>query len=511
MSEQMWRQLTVLHLTDLHFGDQHAFLPPMSPAGTLAAAQGIPTLAQSVLADVARLDLRLVPGSTSSLPEAEGAGPDSPRHRTILALTGDLTERASQDQFDLAAKGIADLTAGLGLSVRDVFIVPGNHDVTYTDTHSSDRWARYCRFYQRHAAVVAALSGSTAPVFDPGEPQSLTRVIDQSNQGLIVVEINSSAFVEKGKPGERRGEVDQKAIHDLKRQLSEIDEGARDRSIRLALIHHHPVVLPGLADPGEGYDAVVSADLLLDVLKSFSFHLVLHGHKHVPHTFTYDAVCAWTGDAVRPLMVIAGGSAGSTQLRREPNATNTYNIVRIKWQPGAPQARIHVETRGLVDHDSAHKPLLGPDWHWKTLRVDDRLLSISPRRGQSIGVIRSRGPADDPYEDERLRVSDATRRNFPAIDVMPSLDPDQGYEARVWIEAQLDKPSYVPPDRVEWSGGRYFNNIHVVTRAQSPRFEASFSYFGPMLIQARMYWDATTGAKAHEASAYIFAHYPGQS
>ncbi|MDR6859832.1 metallophosphoesterase [Variovorax guangxiensis] len=507
MNEDRWRHLNVLHLSDLHFGDKHAFNPVVAPDGAPGAVRGRPTLFESVLSDVGRLLPGIRGHGLDAVPEDGGV----PEERTIVTLTGDLTERAQTPQFDLAQTFMQSFAAGLGLGLRDIFVVPGNHDLSYDEAATADRWARYCRFYERHAEAVSRLNGSAAPRFQPETPQALTRIIDQSDVGLIVAEINSSAYVQRGTADERRGQVDEEAIDALDEQLKAIDEGKRRRSIRLALIHHHPAVLPGLADPGEGYDAVVNADQLLGMLKRHAFHAVLHGHKHTPHAFTYDPVCAWTRDPVRPLMVIAGGSAGSTELRREPGATNTYNIVRIKWHPDAPQARIHVETRGHVIHDEDGRLMPGPRWHWQMLRLDDRLLSATRSPAPRAGTTRKRDPQhDEAYERERANAIASTRRNFPVIEVMPSLDPQQGYEARVRIEAQTDKLDYVAPDRVEWSAGPLFPEIHVVRRDQSPQFNARFSYHGPMLIQARLYWDGELEADRYECQAYVFAHFPGR-
>src|SRR5262249_18564463 len=156
-------------------------------------------------------------------------------------------------------------TFGWKIRPQDIFIVPGNHDLVYSEQDSVGRWARYCSFYGEHARRVADDTGSEP--FRPSfhEPQSLTRVIDQSREGLVLLEINSAADVQKGTPEEHRGMVDQKAMHDIDMALSRIEAKSLDDAIRIALIHHHPIVLPGLADSGEGYDAVVYSDFLLDL------------------------------------------------------------------------------------------------------------------------------------------------------------------------------------------------------------------------------------------------------
>lgn len=63
----------------------------------------------------------------------------------------------------------------------------------------------------------------------------------------------------------------------------------------------------GLAEPKEGYSALVNSNALLEHLREYGFQLVLHGHKHMPFTFWYDPTCAWIGNNAYPLTVAAGG------------------------------------------------------------------------------------------------------------------------------------------------------------------------------------------------------------
>jgi hypothetical protein len=86
--------------------------------------------------------------------------------------------------------------------------------------------------------------------------------------------------------------------------------------------------------------------------------------------------------------------------------------------------------------------------------------------------------------------------------VLPSLNPAQGYEARVWIEAQTAKAAE-PPVRVEWSAGPYFPGVIVCDRKDDPTFSARFAYWGPFLVQARLYWE-----DGFIGTAHIFARLP---
>lgn len=498
LSETEWKQLTIVHLTDLHFGARHIFNPPGGGDPT-----GQPHLHESILKDMDEGSFALPNEFPQGIVSA--GGPVTPT-RVIIAITGDFNERCVEPEFQQARELLNALDGriifGSTISFDDIFLVPGNHDLKYAESAVDDRWSKYCIFYSDHERKRSHPQNIQPGLFDPRYPDRLTRIIDQSSRGLIVAEINSSAYVRKGTDDERRGQVDQGAISDIDTALALIPERQKNDAIKIALVHHHPVVLPVLAEEDKGYDAILNSELLLEVLKRHGFHLLLHGHKHSPYTFSYDAVCAWTTDRVQPLLVVAGGSVGSREIPGGPGATNTYNVIAIKWHANALQARIHIETRGLVTHNKLRQRLPSPQWQWETLRLDDRLLAASGRVAASTSTLRERTPFDIRYDNIRSEVILNTRRNFPCIEVFPSLNPTQGYEARVWIEGQ-PHPEYQPPVRVEWSSNpRDFREVYVCSRESDPEFRARFAYYGPTLIQARLFWED------HEAQAYIYARIP---
>jgi hypothetical protein len=384
----------------------------------------------------------------------------------------------------------------------DIFMIPGNHDLKYAEDDQGDRWGKFVLFYKDHNDKRLAQHGQPKQALDPRDELALTRIIDQSDQGLVVAEINSCAYVQKDTLDERRGQLEDTAVYELAKQLGRIDPAKLQKSIKIALIHHHPVVLPVLYDDDNNYDAVLNSELLFRLLKKFGFHLLLHGHKHAPFTYSYDAVSAWTTDHVQPILVVAGGSAGSRDIPQEQGSRNTYNVINVKWHPSTAQARILIETRGLVSEDSYGK-MPAPEWHWKTLRTDDRLLTSSKWTEVEGNTQRGWTKDDETYEHARQDETKRLRRNFLAIEVLPSLDKDQAFEARVWIERQDGHPDYQAPDKVEWAASqKYFDTIHVCERNVDPQFRASFSYYGPTLIQARLFW------RDHAESAYIYARFP---
>jgi 3',5'-cyclic AMP phosphodiesterase CpdA len=476
----------------MHFGPKHFFNPAAggAPVGRLP-------LGESILKDLRE-------GSFDARSEfkAKTGGPT----RVMIALTGDFNERCTAPEFTQSKAFLEGFYGtsifGHTITAKDIFMVPGNHDVKYAEETPGQRWVGYVGFYQDHNNKRLAEEKRPREIFDAREPHKLSKIINQSDLGLVVAEINSSAYVEKDTADERRGQVDDLAVNELELQLESIDQDRLGDAIKIALIHHHPVTLPVLYEEDKEYDAVLNSELLFRLFKRYGFHLLLHGHKHNPFTYNYDAVSAWTTDRVQAILIVAGGSAGSEIIPNEPGSCRTYNVIDIKWHRDALQARIHIETRGLIWQDENRIKLPAPQWYWKTLRTDDRLLTSSKRTTASGANIRTRDATDAAYDDARSKEIDRLRRNYPAIEVFPSLDPTQGYEARVWIEAQPHE-DYRPPDRVEWSAApRWFREIYVCDRANDPEFRARFSYYGPTLIQARLFW------ADHEAQAYVYARIP---
>ena len=85
-----WRQLSIVHLTDLHFGERHAFQPPLPPDGHPAVARGWPTLLQSLSKDwtTGTFADRGTPPTPSGFPPAplQKDGKPDPNTRVIVAI-----------------------------------------------------------------------------------------------------------------------------------------------------------------------------------------------------------------------------------------------------------------------------------------------------------------------------------------------------------------------------------------------------------------------------------------
>lgn len=481
------RQLAIVHLSDLHFGEPHYFQPPLPPDG-VPAVNARPSLLELLVADLGTEELREL---TPRFPESSGRGyVDVP---LMVAISDDLTETAGTEEFDQAQAFVRDLGDAAVLRSKiaseNIFVVPGNHDVIYDEPDVGRRWYPYCRFYERHTNLR----------IDADKPQGLTRVVDRSDQGFVVAELNSCAYVQKDSIDAIRGQIDEESLFNLKKALLDIPEEQFRQCIRVAVVHHHPIVLPALAEPDRGYDAIVNSQALLGLLQEFGFHIVLHGHKHYPHTFSYDAKCAWSTSKVYPMTVVAGGSVGSRHLpERVANVTNVYNYVTFKWDPNTALSRIRIVTRGLSTHDSEGRALLPQEWAFETIAIEDR---VSGRHMAEVGAFDTSPFEHDDLERKRQSMYRELRYNMPVVEVMPSLIPGQEYEARLWIVPH-GKDRELPAD-VEWCAGKHFSVVKC-KREENAAFCATLAYYGPMLVQARMRFD-----DGRVATGHVYARLPG--
>jgi 3',5'-cyclic AMP phosphodiesterase CpdA len=224
----------------------------------------------------------------------------------------------------------------------------------------------------------------------------------------------------------------------LEEQLERIDHDNLNRSIRIALIHHHPVLLPPLAEPGRGYDAVHNSGKLLEIPRQYGFHIILHGHKHNPHTFTDDTCPAHQDTSSNPILIAACGSVGSNSLPHWPRMANCYNKIMVKWHPDGQQARIRVETRGLSIYKKGGAEQLPTRWNWYVMRIDDRRFSgfnhiPIPKDWDEREFSEE---FDATFEEMRCNEYERTRGNLPVVEVMPSLVPGQAYEAVLCVQTR---------------------------------------------------------------------------
>lgn len=248
------RPITLLHLSDLHFGRKHrfgGFAPPDGSLETLLSLWGD---------DLQRLrdnhDLR----------------PD------LLVLTGDLTEHGLSSEFDDALRLIEGLLELVRLTRDRVVIVPGDHDVNraasaayFLECQSEEdepvppywpKWKSYARMFRSFYS-----DPSSGGRFIEYEPWSLFVLPDLE---VVVAGLNSTMA------NSHRAEDDYGFLGQLQlRWFADLlDEYVRQGWLRIGALHHHVA-----RDSASDDKSLRDADDLVRVLEK-SLHLLLHGHLH---------------------------------------------------------------------------------------------------------------------------------------------------------------------------------------------------------------------------------------
>ena len=243
---------TVLHLSDLHFGRVNASLidPLVSIAGEI--------------------------------------GPD------VVAISGDLTQRARSHQFQQARSFLDALP-------KPQIVVPGNHDIPLHNV--------FARFLEPLTKYRRYITEELQPVYEDKE--------------VVIVGVNTArSSVIKG------GRINETQVGRLREKFCSL---ASD--VVKVVVTHHPFDLP------EGYDErdlVGRARMAMTGLAECGADLFLAGHLHVSHTGHTKRYNIRGHSA----LVVQAGTATSTRERGEANSFNVLRIAypaiaveRFAWDP----------------------------------------------------------------------------------------------------------------------------------------------------------------------------------
>jgi 3',5'-cyclic AMP phosphodiesterase CpdA len=491
----------IIHLSDLHYGEGHIFNMDRTADGSAPASKGMPTLAEMVIRDLedpSQEPARPFIGESMEVGASGLPSFDIPPMPKIVCLSGDFTQKASLEEFQQAETLIGQLQKSLKLAAdgEGIYLCPGNHDLNWRSEDDTKRWDQYANFLTRitnrvHRAQEAALFGGV---------QVCTAA------KTIVLSLNSEMKV-LDEDGERsRGDLHPTQLAWARQQLEQLElrnpDAYRDY-IKIAMVHHHPVLLPSSAEAGRGYDAITGANKLLPMLHDHGFHVVLHGHKHYPHTFREDIRNAFVQAQDHSLFIVAGGTCGSKELPTPRIATQCYNRIRIHWSASNQTTRVQVITRGLVKYKDTGAELMEDQWYWKTLAVDDRhhIARQRPTLPSAAGLrYMPRVAPNSPVNLARDAEYARTRGYFPVAEILPAMLPGQTLEVHLRIvahESNQPRNSEHLLVAVTWSGGdRWFPSVNV-TRSDDPDFSTVFAYWGGALLQAELYFANGTSCITH--------------
>ena len=245
----------LLWLSDLHFSsDHHAF--PL----TEGVQRG------NKLAEAIRKDL-----DAQGFQEVGG-----------IIITGDLTWRASKEEFTLVRSFLDDIMSWSTLTPNQIILCPGNHDIAFSDkpwekgtsipkaTKESEE--NFKRFYSDLFSVMPNLYLASG-----------RRFLLARSFVVEVASLNSSYLRQTKDVFQGQGFVGEEQWNFVATEMRWSDSNiSAPRPFRIVMLHHHlvPVIPQELAVYEQLSSVVYDAGALCNWVVKHRINLVLHGHMH---------------------------------------------------------------------------------------------------------------------------------------------------------------------------------------------------------------------------------------
>jgi predicted phosphodiesterase len=239
-----------------------------------------------------------------------------------IVVSGDVTQAGAQEGFD-AFGDFLDLLGDTRPATDRILVVPGNHDVSWeTPSSSQERYERFLGATREKGYVTPLIDGIDfeANELSGHENERLKRyphIVEHDD--FLIVGLNSSNWCgvladydpgsieqpmldseawtqlldEIADPNQRKRaerSLTSLRLHDvprvswaqlnaLSRLLHDLMLDKGDGRLRVAVLHHHLLPVSG-EEELKTFESITDLAAVRRFLRTFGFHVVLHGHKH---------------------------------------------------------------------------------------------------------------------------------------------------------------------------------------------------------------------------------------
>lgn len=284
----------ILHLSDIHFGDDYGFPASSSPNKR-------PLL--NIISDYVKNDLKKKVG--------------------LLIVSGDITSRG--DGNVLLNQGLTflnELCNALDIEKEAVIIIPGNHDIPLQNANFKDyNHENTFRIFMEQFYGVKK------------EPFGLDFYEFPCGKRVDILRINSVKL--RKKEESNYGYVDWFHYKNL------IAAHNLDGDIKFAVIHHHLVSMPieESLDPNYVYASIsvtIDSGRVIEGLQKNGFDFVINGHQHIPGITKITRGIINNANLIdinerKQLTILSAGSAGVKDERfSEEMKYNSFSIYLMK-------------------------------------------------------------------------------------------------------------------------------------------------------------------------------------
>ena len=298
----------ILHLSDLHFGDYHAYRNPLAK-GKMPSKE---FLFDELISDLKSIE------------------PDIVNNIGLILVTGDLTWRSDPHEFSNASAFFEQLRIECGLSSHHIVVVPGNHDIEWLDSSGKiddNAELNYRNFYQG--------------LYNSRPTKTLLKIIryNVENSGqkynLCVIGLNSCRLESEENAG--YGYVGRDQLRIVQEYLDRNKDGI---DYIIAVLHHHVLPVNYIEDfdpQSKRISLLLDSESVIQLLCSYENKAcaILHGHQHQPYFSQIRRIIpGYIKDGKRKCIdqkvcIIGAGSLGVNQSKTNTIGRNSYNLLSI--------------------------------------------------------------------------------------------------------------------------------------------------------------------------------------